>query len=169
MKQCSNCGKPFTPRKGLGKTQKVCSETCLVDAFDKLSRKTKRIARIYARTLGYRSMFEVRFKSLCQQHKLPLSYETKTVIYQYEPQEYTADFSHKKQVHLECKGVLDAATRKKLMAIKRCNPTMDLRLVLEKPNNKLHKGKSWRYWEWAEKRGFKWYDWRDLKKLKKEI
>lgn len=165
---CKNCGQKFKVRKGLKKTQKDCSEACLIDRFDKMAHKTRALARAFAGTLGYRSMFEVRFSALCKQNRLTFTYETKTVEYQHKPQKYTPDFS-KKEIHLECKGVLDKESRKKLLAVKRCNPDLDLRLVFEKPNNKLYKGAQWKYWEWAEKKGFKWYSWQDMEKIKAEV
>lgn len=164
---CKNCGKKFRKRKKLP-NQLDCSEGCLVDRWDKVAKKSRGLARWYARSMGYRSIFEVRFKALCNFNNLKLDYEVKTVPYHYKEQHYTADFS-KKRIHLECKGVLDQATRKKLVAIKRCNPTMDLRLVFERPNNKLNSKAKWRYWEWAEKRGFKWYDWKNVKDIKKDL
>ena len=170
MKVCKNCGKQFRARKGLATTQEDCSEGCLADRFSKLARRTKKIARIYAKTLGYRSMFEVRFKALCNIHKLTLAYEVKTVDYQHKIQKYTADFTEsKKDLHIECKGVLDAATRRKLLAVKRCNPDLQLILVFEKPNNKLSSISKTRYWQWAEQKGFPWYDWREVKNLKAHI
>jgi len=170
MKTCKNCGKQFRARKGLAATQEDCSEGCLADRFSKLARRTKKIARIFAKTLGYRSMFEVRFKALCNVHKLTLAYEIKTVEYQHKIQEYTADFTkRKKNLHIECKGVLDQATRKKLLSVKRCNPDLKLILVFEKPNNKLNRTSKTRYWKWAERAGFEWFDWRDVSELKKRI
>jgi len=172
MKICKNCSKKFKPRKGFLKKQEDCDEACLIDRFDKLAYKSRNIARIYAQTLGYRSIGEVRFKALCNIHKLKLSYEIKTVSYQHKPQKYTADFTFvrpKREIHLEYKGKLDTITRKKLLSVKRCNPDMELRLVFEKPNNFLYKGAKTRYWQWAEKNNFKWYDWRDVKNIKRDL
>ena len=170
MKVCKNCGKKFKPQKGFEKKQVDCSENCLANRFDKLTRKTRKIARIYAGTMGYRSMFEVRFKALCTAKKINLNYEVKTVDYQHKPQKYTADFTQpRKQIHFECKGVLNEAAKKKLKAVKRCNPNLDLRLVFEKPNNKLSRKAKWTYATWAEKNGFKWYDWHDINKIKREM
>jgi len=132
---CKNCGKKFRKKRNL-KHQEDCGEACLIDRFDKLAHKNRSIARIYAQTLGYRSIGEVRFKALCNIHKIKLDYEVKTVSYQHKPQKYTADFTQpQKKIHLEYKGKLDAATRKKLLSVKRCNPNMILWLVFEKPNN----------------------------------
>ena len=167
---CKNCGKKFRARRGLAKKQHDCSEACLVNRFDKCAHKTRKVARIFASSLGYRSMGEVRFAALLKQHGIPAKYESTTIKYQHKPQKYTVDFSyHKKKIHFEYKGVLDAATRKKMVAVKRCNPHIDIRLVFEKPNNKLYRGARMKYWEWAVKNGFKWYKASDIDQIKGDL
>ena len=170
QKQCKFCGKKFKPKLPI---QVDCSELCLANRFDTYTRKTRKLAKIFASTLGYRSMSEVRFAVKLKSLKIRFDYEKHKFQYQHKPQKYTVDFTvdakdgHK--IHYEFKGKLDSPTRKKLRAIKASNPTMDLRLVFEKPNNKLYKGAKLRYWEWAERYGFTWYDWRDIRKIKQEL
>jgi hypothetical protein len=118
-------------------------------------------------------MSEVRFAALLISKKVKFDYEKHVFQYQHKPQKYTVDFSVKQKgghmVHFEYKGKLDAQTRKKMRAIKKSNPTLDIRFVFEKPNNKLYKGAKTRYWEWAEKQGFKWYDSKDIKSIQKAL
>jgi hypothetical protein len=118
-------------------------------------------------------MSEVRFAAALNSNSVPFKYEDDQFTYQYDPQKYTVDFTIKKadrsKTYFEYKGKLDGATRKKLRAIKKSNPDVDLRLVFEKPNNKLYRGAKMRYWEWAERHGFKWYDCRDVKKIKSDV
>jgi hypothetical protein len=178
--KCPQCGKKFKPRKGLEKKQYVCGEACLVNKFDLLVRKTRAIARIYAKTLNYRSMSEVRYAARLQKAGIDFEYEPDTFSYQFAPQKYTPDFKIG-NTYFEYKGKLDADTRKKLRAIKKSNPDLDLRLVFEKPRNLIRKRKTptekvSRYFEWAEKNNFLWYDARDvltpkadLKKKHKEL
>ena len=97
-----------------------------------------------------------------------MKYEVTTVQYQQKPQKYTPDFTRKK-VHLEYKGAFDAKARTKMVAVKRCNPKLDIRLVFEKPNNKLYSGAKMRYWEWAVQKGFKWYKASDIEKIKGDL
>lgn len=171
-KICKQCGKKYTPKFD---NQEDCSPICLANRFDKLARKTRKIAKIYAWTQHFRSMAEVRYAARLESHGIHYEYEGTTVNYQYDPQKYTVDFSvvakNKKgnPVYLEFKGKLDATNRKKLRAIKKSNPEMDLRLVFEKPTNKLYRGAKLRYWEWAERHGFLWYDANDIDKLKKDL
>jgi hypothetical protein len=118
-------------------------------------------------------MSEVRFAAKLNSASIPFKYEDDQFVYQYKPQKYTVDFSVRKadgtDTYFEYKGKLDSVARKKLRAIKESNPGMDLRLVFEKPNNKLYRGAKMRYWEWAERHGFRWYDCRDISKIKSDI
>lgn len=166
---CKNCGKKFKARKGFAKKQLDCREACLIDRFDKCSKKTRALGRYFAKTMGYRSMGEVRFSALLKHHNIPMTYETKTIEYQHKIQKYTVDFSSKKKIHLEYKGVFDSKARTKMVAVKRCNPDFDVRLVFEKPNNKLYSGAKMRYWEWAVQKGFKWYKANDIEKIKGDL
>ncbi len=169
---CVQCRKKFTLRAGCP-NQKCCSERCLVDKFDTLVRKTRAIARIYAKTLNYRSMSEVRFAARLNRAGITFKYEPDTFSYQHAPQKYTPDFKIG-NVYFEYKGKLDVDTRKKLRAIKKCNPDLDLRLVFEKPRNLIRKRKHpaekvSRYFEWAEKNKFLWYDCKDLVTVKQHL
>lgn len=166
---CKSCGKLFTPKL---ETQNDCSESCLANRFDTYVRKTRALARKLAATMGYRSMSEVRFAALLKRNGIPFKYEEDTLTYQYAPQKYTADFQIAQgntKILLEYKGKLDGPTRKKMRAVKKSNPDVDLRIVFEKPNNKLYHGSKMRYWQWAERYGFKWYDYREVKKIRKDL
>jgi hypothetical protein len=176
QKVCVQCRKGFKPRPGLTKKQTVCSEQCLINKFDTLVRKTRAIARIYAGILGYRSMSEVRFASKLLKAEVDFKYEPDTFTYTYKPMKYTPDFKVEgrgKPIYLEFKGKLDIDTRKKMRAIKKCNPEVDIRFVFEKPNNLIRKRKTpterSRYWQWAEKNGFLWYDASDISTVKSDL
>ena len=172
MKQrlCKQCGTKYKPKYP---KQEDCSELCLANRFDKFVKKSRKLAKILAGTMGYRSMSEVRFAVELNSHTIPYKYESRMLRYQYAPQKYTVDFTLTKkdgsEIQIEYKGKLDAATRKKLRAIKKSNPTVDLRLVFEKPNNKIYKGAKLRYGDWAERNGFKWYDCRDITGIKSDL
>ena len=167
---CKQCGKSFV---AIHPKQEDCSEICLCIRFDHKTRKTRKLARIFAGTMGYRSMGEVRYASRLKQQNIPFDYEAEKLSYQYDPQKYVVDFQipigNDKYIYIEYKGKLDGPTRKKMRAIKKSNPNVDLRIVFEKPNNKLYSGAKMRYWEWAERYGFKWYDVKNYKQLKKDI
>jgi hypothetical protein len=168
---CKQCGKSFKP---LNEKQEDCSELCLANRFDTFTKKTRALARILAGTMGYRSMSEVRFAARLNDADIPFGYETEILKYQYNPQKYVVDFTleidNTHKILLEYKGKLDGPSRKKMRAVKAANPDMDIRFVFEKPNNKLYKGAKLRYWEWAERYGFKWYDAiKDIDTIKRHI
>lgn len=124
-----------------------------------ISKACSKLAKDYAKKCGMKSMGEVKCAADLEQRKIPYSYETTTVQYQYNPQKYTPDFdlyAGDKKIHIEYKGKMDYETRKKLLAIRNCNPDMEICLVFEKPNNKIRKGSKTTYAKWAESKGFKW-------------
>ena len=119
-------------------------------------------------TMGYRSMSEVRFAAKLITANLKFAYEAKKLSYQYKPQKYVVDYTID-NVLIEYKGKLDAAGRKKMQAVKMCNPDADLIIVFEKPNNKLYRGAKSTYGDWATKNGYTWFDYRDMDKIKDYI
>jgi len=123
-----------------------------------VSKESSKLAKQIAKLAGMKSMGEVKCAADLEERGVPYSYETTTIPYQHKPQKYTPDFdiyAGKKKVHVEYKGKLDAATRKKLLAIKASNPDVAIFLVFEKGNNKIRKGSKTTYIAWAKKNGFK--------------
>lgn len=72
----------------------------------------------------------------------------------YQRRKYTPDFVLSNGIRLEVKGILDAPTRSKMVAIKTQNPGLDVRFVFG-ANNKVNKKKPARYLDWAAHQGFK--------------
>lgn len=60
-----------------------------------------------------------------------------------------------KTIYLEVKGYLRPEDRTKMVAVKRCNPHLDIRFIFGR-NNRLYKGSPTLYGAWADKHGFKW-------------
>ena len=69
---------------------------------------------------------------------------------------YTPDFILRNGVYLETKGHLTEEDRRKMKAVKKANPDLDIRFVFQAPTNKIRKGSKTSYASWAEKNGFKW-------------
>lgn len=69
-----------------------------------------------------------------------------------------------KNVQVEYKGKLTDAVRRKLRAVKRCNPDLILIIIFEDASKKLKKGSPTSYGKWATDNGFYWVDWKDDKK-----
>jgi hypothetical protein len=123
------------------------------------NKRNARVAKVYAKKCGMKSMGEVRCAADLRKKKIPYGYETKKFVYQYKPQSYTPDFelyAKGERVYIEYKGKMDNDTRRKMLAVKACNPELKVCLVFEKPNNKIRKNSKTTYWMWAEKNGFEW-------------
>ena len=75
-----------------------------------------------------------------------------------ETRKYTPDFTvttkSGKTVYIEYKGVLDQATRKKMLLVKKQHPNLDIRIVFQRGKNKIYKGSKTTYMDWAAKHGF---------------
>ena len=69
---------------------------------------------------------------------------------------YTPDFDLKNGVMLEAKGHLSPDDRRKMLAVKKQHPELDIRFVFQAPYNKIYKGSRTTYAKWAEKHGFPW-------------
>ena len=121
--------------------------------------RNARLAKVYAKKCGMKSMGEVRCAADMKEKGVAFGYETKSFEYQYKPQTYTPDFelyAKGRRIYIEYKGKMDNETRRKLLAIRASNPTLEIYLVFEKPNNKIRKGSKTTYAAWAEKNGFDW-------------
>jgi hypothetical protein len=69
---------------------------------------------------------------------------------------YTPDFILPNGIWLEAKGYFRPNDRSKLLAVKKDNPDLDIRLVFQAPYNKLSKASKTTYAGWADKKGFPW-------------
>ena len=95
---------------------------------------------------------------------------TMKVVYEYEPCNipytlqcnYKPDFVLANGIHLEVKGYFPAKDRRKMIAVKKDNPDLDIRFVFQKPFNVIYKGSKTTYAQWCEKHGFKWTSYYDI-------
>ena len=98
-------------------------------AYDKLKKKKEP---------KFRSKLEERVATLLEQLGISYEYETEKLSYTIE-HNYTPDFVLPNYVYLETKGYWDAADRRKVLAVKRDNPEVDLRMVFQSPYNTISK------------------------------
>ena len=84
----------------------------------------------------YRSKLEERVADLLSNLGVSFEYESTRVPYEIQFN-YTPDFILPSGVMLETKGYWDPEDRRKVLAVKKCNPDLDLRMVF-----KLHTTKS---------------------------
>lgn len=82
-------------------------------------------------------------------------YESKTVPYVLQCN-YTPDFVLVNGVYLETKGLFTPEDRRKMLAVKKDNPDLDIRMVFQAPFNKINKRSKTTYAAWCEKHGIQW-------------
>jgi len=105
--------------------------------------------------MAYRSGLEEKVADLLTGLGVAFKYEDHRVPYQLQCN-YTPDFHLPNGVFLEAKGHLTQEDRRKMKAVKICNPELDIRFVFQAPFNKIYKGSKTTYAKWAEKHGFPW-------------
>ena len=117
-------------------------------AFNKLKENHKK-------EIKFRSKLEERVATLLEQLGISYEYETEKLSYTIE-HTYTPDFVLPNYVYLETKGYWDAADRRKVLAVKRDNPDVDLRMVFQSPYNTISKKSKTTYAKWCEKHDIPW-------------
>jgi hypothetical protein len=110
--------------------------------------------------MAFRSKFE---------EQIAKTFDKGGQLYLYEPSKYnytldcsyTPDFVLFNNVIIEAKGFLKPSDRRKMIAVKKANPELDIRFVFQR-NNPLAKGSKHTYMSWAEKNGFPACVWPDV-------
>ena len=105
--------------------------------------------------MKFRSGLEEKVADLLSNLGVSFEYESTKVPYVLQCN-YTPDFLLPNGVYLETKGHLDEKDRRKMIAVKKSNPDLDIRFVFQAPFNKIYKGSKTTYAAWAEKNGFQW-------------
>ena len=101
-----------------------------------------------------RSGLEEQVAALLDELKVDYSYEPEWLPYVIEHR-YIPDFKIG-DIYLETKGWFKSSDRRKMLAVKKANPDLDIRLVFQAPTNKISKRSKTTYAMWAEKNGFPW-------------
>jgi len=110
---------------------------------------------------AYRSRLEERLARWMEVNDLPFEYETLKLDYTVQAV-YTPDFILPNGVILEAKGYFKPEDRRKMLAVKKQHPELDIRLVFQAPYNTLSKKSKTTYAMWAEKNGFLWAIYNDI-------
>jgi len=105
--------------------------------------------------MKFRSGLEEKVSDLLLELGVEYEYESTKVPYILQCN-YTPDFLLPNGVFLETKGRLTDEDRRKMKAVKKANPELDIRFVFQTPFNKIYKGSKTTYAKWAEKHGFPW-------------
>lgn len=72
------------------------------------------------------------------------------------PKVYIPDFTLESGRILEAKGWYPQSDRQKMDAVMRSNPDLDVRLVLQRPTDKIRKGSKTTVAQWCDRKGIKW-------------
>ena len=113
------------------------------------------------KTSKYRSGLEEKVAELLDALKISYEYESTKVPYTIQ-HHYHPDFVLPNHVYLETKGYWDAADRRKVLAVKRDNPELDLRMVFQSPYNKITKHSKTTYAKWCEKHDIPWTSYHNI-------
>ena len=109
----------------------------------------------------FRSQLEKRVATLLTTLGVSYKYESEKLGYTIE-HTYTPDFVLPNYTYLEAKGYWDAPDRRKIAAVKKDNPDLDLRMVFQSPFNKISKGSKTTYAIWCEKHDIPWTSFQDI-------
>ena len=134
------------------KTSKQDSIAWAQKAFDNLKQKKK---------IKFRSKLEESLASLLQGLGISYQYETEKLSYTIA-HDYTPDFVLPNYVYLEAKGYWSAADRRKILAVTRDNPGIDLRMVFQSPYNKISKKSKTTYAQWCDRHSIPWAAYHDI-------
>ena len=89
--------------------------------------------------MNFRSGLEQKVDDFLSSTGLEYEYESKKIQYVLTCN-YTPDFIMKNGVMLEAKGHLSPDDRRKMLAVKKQHPELDIRFVFQAPYNKIYKG-----------------------------
>ena len=107
------------------------------------------------KTSKYKSGLEEQVAKLLEGLGVSYEYESCKIPYTIQ-HNYHPDFILPNHVHLEAKGYWDAPDRRKIAAVKKDNPDLDLRMVFQSPFNKISKGSKTTYPKWCEQHDIPW-------------
>ncbi len=111
--------------------------------------------------MTFRSKTEEQVAAFLDNCKVNYQYEPGTIDYTLQCR-YKPDFVLINGVHLEVKGYFPSKDRRKMLAVKKDNPDLDIRMVFQKPYNTIYKGSKTTYAQWCERHGFPWTSFYDL-------
>ena len=115
-------------------------------AFDKLKNKKDH---------KFRSKLEESVASLLEGLGISYEYESEKLSYTIQ-HHYTPDFTLPNYVYLETKGYWSPEDRRKVLAVKKDNPDIDLRMVFQSPYNKISKNSKTTYAKWCDRHEIPW-------------
>jgi len=115
------------------------------------------------RGVVYRSLLEIEvvkmLDKLKKKAKAKVTYESEALPYILPERLYVPDFVVTRKdgsvLYIEVKGYLDRDSTRKMLAVKECNPDLEIVFLFSK-DNPIRKGAKMRYSDWCKKHGFKY-------------
>ena len=114
-----------------------------------------------SKNIKFRSKLEEKVADLLEGLGVSYEYESEKLSYTIE-HNYTPDFVLPNYTYLETKGYWDAADRRKILAVKKANPEIDLRMVFQAPYNTISKKSKTTYAMWCEKHAIPWTSYHNI-------
>ena len=112
-------------------------------------------------TSKFRSKLEERVADLLS--NLGISYEYESTIVPYVIQHnYTPDFLLPSGVFLECKGYWAPEDRRKIKAVKKQNPDIEILMIFQSPYNRISKSSKTTYAQWCDRHGIRWSSYQEI-------
>ncbi len=109
----------------------------------------------------FRSGLEEQIAKLLDGLGISYEYESEKLSYTIS-HHYTPDFVLPNHVYLEAKGYWQPSDRRKVLAVIRDNPGIDLRMVFQSPYNKISKKSKTTYAQWCERHDIPWTTWQEI-------
>ena len=113
------------------------------------------------KTSKFRSGLEEQIAKLLTGLGVTYEYESCKVPYIIQ-HHYHPDFILPNHVYLEAKGYWSATDRRKIAAVKKDNPDLDIRMVFQAPYNKISKRSKTTYAQWGERHEIPWAHFHDI-------
>jgi hypothetical protein len=105
----------------------------------------------------YRSKYEEDVCSKLDKARIRFEYETLNLYYDItEQRKYIPDIILPNGIIIELKGRFTPKDRKKMLLVIEQYPSLDIRMVFMRPNNKLNKHSRTTYAQWCDKHNVKW-------------
>mgnify|MGYP003139928232 FL=1 len=137
-------------------TKKKTSEEASLEwaqrAFNKLKNKKEP---------KFRSNLEKNIADLLTGLGVSYEYESEKLSYTIE-HNYTPDFVLPNYIYLEAKGYWDPEDRRKILAVKKCNPDVDIRMVFQSPYNTISKKSKTTYAKWCDRHDIPWSSYQEI-------
>ena len=107
--------------------------------------------------MKFRSKYEETVNNAAVAEGFEIEYETYSLPYLIKGN-YYPDFTLPNGIIVEAKGYFDSRARAKMVAVKKHNPTLDIRMLFMNSRTKLRKGSKLTYADWCEKYGYPYAD-----------